>query len=291
MEIGVHTGNFHDKSALQPRRFELAALGYRKMRAAGFDCADLNALCNINNEFYTSDLETAKAMAVREREIAASEGIRIHQVHGPWPTDDKTAEKRLEKIAIMERAIRLTPSFGTKYLVIHPDMPFGWGEEPDAAFARETNAALFRAILPIAEEVGVLVCLENMPMRHHALSPAIAMYEFVREVNHPNLVMCLDTGHANVFGHDCGEIVRTIAPVLKVLHVHDNMGDRDSHLYPFAGTVNWENFTDALREIGFDGVMSMEATASSYNMTEEGFSDDALKLAEIARKLADRASL
>ena len=287
MEIGIHTENFHDWSGNRERREALAAKAYREIHEAGFDCADLTALDDVKNAFYTGDLETAKKLAAREREIAAAEGVRIHQVHGPWPTDDKTEENRLQKRIYMERAIRLTPHFGAKYLVIHPDMPFGWGEEPDPAFARETNLLLFRAILPIAEEEGVILCIENMPMTRHALSPALPMYEFVRELDHPNLCMCLDTGHANVFGHDCGDIVRTIAPVLKVLHVHDNMGDKDSHLYPFEGTVNWDSFINALREVGFDGVMSIESTLKERDMTADGHFEEAKKAANLARKLAD----
>ena len=290
MEIGIHTENFHDWSDNRANREALAARAYAEMREAGFDCADLTALCDVKNVFYTSDLETAKKLAEHERDVALAAGIRIHQVHGPWPTDDKTEENRLQKRVYMERAIRLTSHFGAKYLVIHPDMPFGWGDEPDPSFARKTNLELFRAILPIAAEENIILCIENMPMRRHALSPAIAMYEFVRELDHPNLGMCLDTGHANVFGHDCGDIVRAIAPVLKVLHVHDNMGDRDAHLYPFEGTINWDSFTDALREIGFDGVMSIEASLKQRDITKEDHKEGARHMAEIARKLADRAA-
>lgn len=290
MEIGIHTENFHDWSGNKANREALAPAAYAEMREAGFTCADLTALADVNNAFYTSDLDTAKKLAEQERDTALAAGIRIHQVHGPWPTDDKTEENRLQKRVYMERAIRLTPHFGAKYLVIHPDMPFGWGAEPDPAFARETNLSLFRALLPIAEEVGVVICIENMPMRAHALSPAIPMYEFVRKLDHPNFGMCLDTGHANVFGHDCGDIVRAIAPVLKVLHVHDNMGDKDAHLYPFSGTVNWDSFTDALRDIGFDGVMSIEATLSLRDMNRPGHFEEAQKTAEIARRLADLAT-
>jgi sugar phosphate isomerase/epimerase len=260
------------------------------MRAAGFDCADLSAICDICGPYYTSDLQTAKEMAKKERKAAAAAGIRIHQVHGPWPTDDKTAKKRKEKLIYMERAIRLTPVFGARYLIIHPDMPFGWDDEPEPAFSWQTNLDLFRAMLPIAEEEGVILCIENMPMKAHAISRTQRMYEFVQEINHPNLGMCLDTGHANVFADDCGDMVRLIAPVLKTLHVHDNMGDKDSHLPPYKGTINWERFTSALREIGFAGVLSIEATLAVRDKTQEGRAEAARCMAEIARKLADAAS-
>jgi sugar phosphate isomerase/epimerase len=287
MDIGIHTGNFPHLCTDHPGP---NTTDYAAMRAAGFDCADLSAICDICGPYYTSDLQTAKEMAKKERKAAAAAGIRIHQVHGPWPTDDKTAKKRKEKLIYMERAIRLTPVFGARYLIIHPDMPFGWDDEPEPAFSWQTNLDLFRTMLPIAEEEGVILCIENMPMRAHAISRTQRMYEFVQTINHPNLGMCLDTGHANVFADDCGDMVRLIAPVLKTLHVHDNMGDKDSHLPPYKGTINWERFTSALREIGFAGVLSIEATLAVRDKTQEGRAEAARCMAEIARKLADAAS-
>lgn len=283
MEIGIQTNNFANKL----NHVALAAERYAAIRAAGFNCADLSLAAFTDSPFYESDLSTALALAKEEREIAARAGIRIHQVHGPWPTDDKTAENRAEKLVYMERAIRLTSTLGARYLVIHPDMPFGWDDEPDPAFAYETNRAMFRALLPIAEEEGVILCIENMPMKAHAISRVARMVEFVKDMNHPHLGMCFDTGHANVFGDDCGDAVRLIAPCLKVLHVHDNMGDKDEHLPPFAGTIGWERFSAALKEVGFRGVLSIEANFSTEDMKNASYADAARLMAARARRLAN----
>lgn len=288
MEIGIFTGAFSYLQETPPTPAAFSAACYAAMREAGFTCADLSAICDIQNAYYTSPLAEAKAMAAEERERAAAAGIRIHQVHGPWPTDDTSAEKRKAKLTYMERAIRLTPVFGAQYLVLHPDMPFGWDAEPDPAFAWETNLTLFRALLPIAEEENVTLCIENMPMMAHAISRTQRMYEFVQEINHPRLGMCLDTGHAHVFGDDIGAAVRLIAPVLKVLHVHDNLGDRDAHLPPHAGSIDWASFTAALQEIGFAGVLSIEANLAPTERTAAGYTAAARAMAEIATALAPR---
>lgn len=286
MEIGMHTDCFESIPV-----GDVSEATYALMREAGFTCADFSGICDIRNAYYTLPLDEAKEMAKKERAAAEKAGVRIHQVHGPWPTDDTSAEKRAAKLPVMERAIRLTPVFGAKYLIIHPDMPFGWDSEPDPAFSYETNRELFTALLPIAEEEGVILCIENMPMKAHAISRTKRMYEFVCEINHPNLGMCLDTGHANVFSDDCGEAVHMIAPVLRTLHVHDNMGDKDAHLLPFNGTVDWESFTTALREVGFDGVLSMEANLyqNGESPATLSYEDAARRMAKIARRLADSA--
>ena len=175
MEIGIHTESCMSNTDSRGR-VALLHECYGRMHRAGFDCADVSSICDIKNGYYTSDLDAALAMAEEERAIAAEEGIRIHQVHGPWPTNDTSGEKRKEKLTYMERAIRLTPVFGARYLIIHPDMPFGWDDEPEPAFSWQTNLDLFRAMLPIAEEEGVILCIENMPMRAHAISRTQRMY-------------------------------------------------------------------------------------------------------------------
>lgn len=290
MEIGIHTGNFQDFRDNINNRNALLEKAYQQIHTVGFDCADLNVLCNTSVPYYTSSLSEAMTAAAREREIAEAAGVRIHQVHGPWPTDDKTAELRREKISHIERAIRLTSVFGARYLVLHPDMPYGWDNDPEPSLPRQTNLEMLQALLPVAEECQVILCLENMPMKNLTLSRTEAMYAFVQQIGHPNLGMCLDTGHANVFGDDCGEMVRLIAPVLKVVHVHDNLGDRDAHLAPYQGTVNWDNFTSALRDIGFTGVFSLEADLDVRDMNDARHSDSARRMAGLARKLATQAA-
>ncbi len=78
----------------------------------------------------------------------------------------------------------------------------------------------------------------------------------------PNLYICMDTGHCNVFGDDCGEMIRLCGDKLKVFHIHDNNGLRDDHNLPYSGTIWWQSFKDAIREIGFNGCLSSEADVS-----------------------------
>ena len=53
--------------------------------------------------------------------------------------------------------------------------------------------------------------------------------------------------------------MRALGSRLKVLHVHDNDGVSDRHAIPFSGVTDWEDFAVALKEVGFNGVLSLEA--------------------------------
>ena len=291
IKIGISSGNFHDAKPLRADRINRRQEGYRKMHATGFDCCDLGCLVPPASYLYSMPLDEAIKDAKLERKIAESEGVIINQLHGIWPTDDTTPELRREKLKFMERAIRLTPYYGTPYLVIHPDLPYGWyDEETDPEFTKQTNIEMFQALLPIAEESGTVICLENMPTLPYKMSPTPEIFKFIQEINHPNLKMCLDTGHTNIYDNDIRSIVRLIGPVLKVMHVHDNMGIQDQHLWPHEGTINWDGFALGLHDIGFEGVLSLETSAKVKSMDEEGHTESMLKLASIARKIADKAT-
>lgn len=248
MQIGTYSGAFSYLKSPQ----EI----FEHMRELGYTHVDQD-LGNIKADYYQEDAKM-EAHCRMIRETAAAAGITIRQVHGPWPTDDTTPENRKKVWEYMHRAVYGCSVMGSKYLVIHPQMPYGWGREEDAEFAKELTVSLLRELMPDCEKYGVILCLENMPMKAHRISPMPQIVEAVAEVNSEFLGICLDTGHVNVYGHDLGEMVRCAAPYLKVLHIHDNGGERDEHLLPFAGTANWESFTRALAEIGYDGPLMLE---------------------------------
>jgi hypothetical protein len=49
-----------------------------------------------------------------------------------------------------------------------------------------------------------------------------------------------------------------VGDLLGSLHVHDNDSTRDAHATPGNGNIDWEDFSNALREVGFDKVLSFE---------------------------------
>ena len=49
-----------------------------------------------------------------------------------------------------------------------------------------------------------------------------------------------------------------------MLHVHDNNGKYDQHLVPLMGVIDFKEFGKALKEIGFDGVFSLELDLSNF---------------------------
>jgi sugar phosphate isomerase/epimerase len=140
-------------------------------------------------------------------------------------------------------------------------------------------------LLQYAKEQDVTICLENLPMRKFSMAHPEQILKFVKEMNDDHFKICLDTGHAALFPEvSLSDTVRQMGNNIKVLHVHDNMGDRDFHLWPTKGIIDWPGFMKALRDIGFTGVFSLE-TEPDVNLEAEPYGHAFAELCELAKKV------
>jgi sugar phosphate isomerase/epimerase len=186
----------------------------------------------------------------------------------------------------MQYGIRLTKVLGCKHFVIHPIMPFGTGAEPDSEMFYKLNYEFYKSLIPTAEKYGVVICVENMPFVAHSISRPVDIANFVKDLDSDYIAMCLDTGHAEVQKVKAADAVRAMKDKLVTLHVHDNDGKADQHRTPGNGNIDWEDFSNALNEIGFDGCLSFETCVSGD--VPEGEERDRLEreLAEMGRRIA-----
>ena len=235
---------------------------YHKMKEMGFDYADYA----INGELNGKTEEEYEAEVLAEKALAEEAGVTIWQVHGPWryPPHDETPELRAERAEVMRRSIRLTALIGCKNWVIHPLMPFGHMADFDTEQFWQINLDFFRALLPYAKEHDVTICFENMPMKGLSMSTTEKTLEFIHMINDDHFKLCLDTGHEAVFGTSVGDAVRLAGKDLRVFHIHDNDGKRDQHWIPCTGVIDWKDFYKAVKEIGFDGVLSLETNFNNF---------------------------
>ena len=259
---------------------------YKLMAERGYSCCDYSGISNPESPYYKMDDEQLKAAMQEERKLADEAGITITQVHGTWPVIDTTEELRAQNLEAMKTCVRATSFLGTKYLVVHPLMPYQWNDEPDPDFAEQVNEKFFRELCTYALEWNVGICIENMPTKKHRLAGIPNLVKFVKRLDLPNFFICLDTGHCHVAGHDSGEMVRLCGDLLKVFHIHDNSGFRDEHMVPYFGKIDWESFKQGVKDSGYSGSISMECTINSQ-LPPELRNEAHIITAKIARHLAD----
>lgn len=229
---------------------------YKKMKEYGFDYADyvLDGVLNGKTE------EAYEEMILAEKTLADEAGVTIHQVHGHWRfrPHDETEKFRAERAEFMRRSIRLAAKIGCKNWVIHPMMPISMLDKWDPSVTWDVNVQFFRDLLPYAKEHDVTICFENMPEKGFSMSTVEKTLEFIHLINDDHFQLCLDTGHAAIFGN-VGDAIRLAGKDLRVFHIHDNDGKNDQHWFPGMGVIDWTDFMEALREIEFDGVLSIES--------------------------------
>lgn len=241
---------------------------YAKLKTFGFDCYDFNMANTETVPYIFGEKDFFQHLSEQKR-LADEAGIAVWQVHGPWryPPMDATAEDRAERLEKMKRSIRGAAVLGAQYWVVHPIMPYGIDDAlcGKSAETWEQNLELMSRLLPTAKQEGITVCLENMPMPNFSIASPSETFKFVQELNDASFAMCLDTGHANVCSewHTPAEAIRAYGDRIRVLHVHDNNGKRDEHLAPFFGSIRWDDFSKALHETHFPGVLSLECAPSS----------------------------
>jgi sugar phosphate isomerase/epimerase len=107
--------------------------------------------------------------------------------------------------------------------------------------------------------LGVRVAVEVIPNR--LSEPAILVQMIEDELDGTNIGICLDYGHAHLMG-DLGDAIETLSGHLWTTHVHDNRGQRDEHLTPFAGTIDWDAAMMETLKIGYDGALMFEVAGA-----------------------------
>ena len=168
---------------------------------------------------------------------------------------------------VLNASIRFASGIGAEVVVCHAGQRVG---TRDARYSLKSQLAAERSALRVvgdlAGELGITIAVENYYPELPILSGAIYDYsvwpselaEQISAVDHPAVGICLDLGHAalaaNFFGFDYVEECAAVAPLVRHLHLHDNLqktnlagvpsvsehpvyGWGDLHLPPGRGTI------------------------------------------------------
>ena len=141
----------------------------------------------------------------------------------------------------LRQAFRYMPVFRPRAVVCHLGYEarhYRWDQERWLA----RSAATWKELAELAAPYGVTVMLENV----YETEPELFL-EVLARAGAPNLQVCFDVGHLLAFSTgDFPYWLKTLAPVIGHLHLHDNHGDEDNHLTLGAGKVPLQETLDYL---------------------------------------------
>jgi sugar phosphate isomerase/epimerase len=178
--------------------------------------------------------------------------------HTAWhlPIGSPFPELRRAAVDRLVQAMDTFADAGVELVNVHPDprVPL---HAPD--HVRKLNADSIEALAGAAGERGLRLMVENIDRVFSTPDGMRALFEAA-----PRAAFHLDVGHANLrLGP--GEPNRTAAFLEafadRLVHVHisDNKGGmEDLHLPLGAGLIDWRAVATALKEVGYDGTVTLE---------------------------------
>lgn len=287
MLLSVQTGSILDKYGIDE--------GFRMIAEAGFQAVDVNIdhclkpqqiLANDCHGFYDRpDAEILKD-ARPYKEAAEKYGLSFTQAHAPFPTfvlNERTNEYVIECI---KKTIMICDYLDCRRLVVHS----GCLRAHDCYTAQDEwdyNMKMYSELIPALKKYNVVCCLENL--FYHACGkvmegPCSDPHEAIRYVDLLNerageklFGFCLDVGHAHLLGKDLCELIGQLGERICALHIHDNDGIDDRHMFPYMGGVQWERFCRGLKEIHYAYDLSFE-TFHAMDVFDSKLAPDLLRL-------------
>ena len=149
--------------------------------------------------------------------------------------------RRIQAMDEIKRALETAESIPFRNLVVH------LGERDDEWSPRTIEYALnaLDHLGAFAHPLGVRLLVENL--LSDATTPEHLVY--ILDTGHLNSVgVCLDLGHAHMKAGIIGA-VDTLSSRIASVHVHDNHGLKDEHLWPGDGNIDWTATAKALNAL------------------------------------------
>ncbi|MBC8264201.1 MAG: sugar phosphate isomerase/epimerase [Anaerolineales bacterium] len=226
-----------------------------------------------------------------------------YTVHSPDPLDLCDVERPDLQKAVFRSSLEFAQAIGAGIMVYHGGAtnPPNNNEEAGLSVERlkEVEREALSELADDAAALGVVIGVENVGPRSYSARIA-ELVEQVRKINHPNVGITLDFGHAYLtarhLGYDFLEAIELAAPDIVHVHVHDNFGRvvslpqdapyihiapfgvNDMHLPPGWGEIPYREVFSRLKD--YQGVALMELKPRYSPYFEEALQETRRLLAE-----------
>lgn len=190
------------------------------------------------------------------RRLLRQNGMTIDSVHAPFPEGDRLfsldRSEREESIRQCQVAIAAANALDGRIVVIHLIQPYDIPHDLVRERMVEAGRQSVAALAEYADRQGVKLALENGQRQDYDDVLARLLAEFTGA----HIGFCYDSGHEHVQG-TCFRMLQTFGDRLFTIHIHDNKG-ADSHVLPYEGTIDWEQFQAIFHELDYTGNLLLE---------------------------------
>jgi L-ribulose-5-phosphate 3-epimerase len=195
--------------------------------------------------------------AVEETRAAAEKsGLTIHSImnsdHWQYPLssdDPQVVEKCVEGI---RTSLANAKALGATTVLLVPAVV-----NPETRYieAYQRSQKQIRSLLPLAQELGVVIAVEEV-WNKFLLSP-IEFARYVDEFAHPFLKAYFDVGNVLIWGYP-QDWIRTLGQRIAKVHVKGFDTRRNTFVGLREGTIDWPEVRRAFDEVGYRGWITAE---------------------------------
>jgi sugar phosphate isomerase/epimerase len=222
-----------------------------QIAGAGFNGVEV--FCSRGHFDYTSKAEI-QAMA----SALGAHGLELASMHAPTSRDLSPTREggtplsicEVERVRRIEAMDELKRALDVAEELPFPRMVFHMGGPRETADPRKRDAAFssLEHLILHAGHLGITICVENTTSE---MGDPNYLRAFVDETRLSGLRFNFDIGHAHLADGDAAErIEKSFAPLRDLVvsvHLHDNHGDKDEHLPPYGGSIDWPNAAKILK--------------------------------------------
>jgi len=151
---------------------------------------------------------------------------------------DPEKSRRIDAMDEIKRAIESAEQIPFRAITLH----LGLKDEPWNTRALENSLTAIEHLKAFAHPLGVKILLENL--QNEVTTPE-HLLEILRVGHFDNVGITLDIGHAHLSAPGNNAGIDAAFEFLKLriaeLHLHDNQGIKNDHLWPGSGKIDWKN--------------------------------------------------
>jgi sugar phosphate isomerase/epimerase len=187
------------------------------------------------------------------REIAqtlADKRLALTSLHAPTTIDlgpnreggtplsicEVDRSRRIEAMDELRRVLDVADDLPFPRMVLH----MGSSRETEDPRKRDAAFSSLENLILHAKPAGVTICIENTLSE---MGDPQYLRAFVNETRLSGLRFNFDIGHAHLAEEPAeSRIAKSFEPLRDLIagaHIHDNHGEKDEHLAPFDGSIDW----------------------------------------------------
>jgi len=134
-----------------------------------------------------------------------------------------------------------------------------FSQQPPSRVELQRSAEVLRAAGDYAQAAGIILTPEALNrFECYLVNTMEQLKALLIEVDHPSVGAIYDTHHAHIEEKSQFAAIQEIGPYLRHVHITEN--DRGT---PGKGQVNWAEVFSALRAVGYDGWLVIEAFSTA----------------------------